>query len=174
MTDRADLHRRIREACLLRGSFVLRSGQISSTYFDKYRFEAQPDLLRAVVAEMVKLLPPATEVLAGLELGGIPLATAMTLQTGLPMVFVRKEAKTYGTMRAVEGPDISGRKLTIVEDVITTGGAVVDAERLLRDEGADILAVVCAIWRGEGAAGIGALPQVPVRAAFEAREILAA
>ena len=84
-----------------------------------------------------------------MELGGVPIATAMSRQSGLPVVFVRKEAKTYGACRAVEGGDIQGRKTVIVEDVISTGGAVRDATALLRREGAEIFGAVCAIWRGE-------------------------
>src|SRR5580658_2195639 len=100
-----DLAQRINAVSRLEGSFVLRSGQLATHYFDKYRFEADPALLRSIAERMVDLLPPGTEVLAGLELGGVPIATAMSLQSGLPVVFVRKEAKTYGTCRAVEGGD---------------------------------------------------------------------
>jgi orotate phosphoribosyltransferase len=135
----------------LTGTFTLRSGQISNEYFDKYRFEADPKLLRRVASRMLELLPAGTELLAGLELGGVPIATAMSLESGLPVVFVRKEAKTYGTCQCVEGGAVSGRKIAIVEDVITTGGAVADASRMLLKDGAQILGVVCAIWRGKGA-----------------------
>ena len=134
----------------LTGTFTLRSGQISNEYFDKYRFEADPKLLRRVAKRMLELLPAGTELLAGLELGGVPIATAMSLESGLPVVFVRKEAKTYGTCQCVEGGDVSGKKIAIIEDVITTGGAVADATQMLLKDGANILGVVCAIWRGKG------------------------
>jgi orotate phosphoribosyltransferase len=160
MTD--TLAAEINAIARLEGSFLLRSGQTSSHYFDKYRFEAEPALLARVAARMLTLLPSGTEVLAGLELGGVPIATAMSLQSGLPAVFVRKAAKPYGTRRAVEGGDIAGRKVTIIEDVITTGGAVSDAAGLLRADGAELLAVVCAIWRGQGEPGIAALPGLAV------------
>ena len=160
MTD--TLAAEINAIARLEGSFLLRSGQTSSHYFDKYRFEAEPALLARVAALMLTLLPAGTEVLAGLELGGVPIATAMSLQSGLPAVFVRKAAKPYGTRRAVEGGDIAGRKVTIIEDVITTGGAVSDAAGLLRADGAELLAVVCAIWRGQGEPGIAALPGLAV------------
>jgi len=157
-----DLARRINAVGRLEGSFVLRSGQTATHYFDKYRFEADPDLLRRVARRMLTLLPAGTEVLAGLELGGVPIATAMSLESGLPAVFVRKAPKSYGTRRAVEGGDVAGRKVVIVEDVITTGGAVTDAAGLLRAEGAELIAIVCAIWRGQGTPGIPALPDLPV------------
>ncbi len=87
----------------LQGSFVLRSGTVATEYFDKYRFEADPALLRRVAEAMIPLLPADTEVLAGVELGGVPIATAMSLLSGLPAAFVRKQAETYGTCLAVEG-----------------------------------------------------------------------
>jgi orotate phosphoribosyltransferase len=155
----------------LTGVFKLRSGQISTEYFDKYRFEAEPALLRRVAAEMLTLLPPGTEVLAGLELGGVPIATAMSLASGLPAAFVRKQAKAYGTCQAVEGAGVSGRRLVLVEDVITTGGAVRDAARLVREAGGEILAVVCAIWRGEGEPGIAGATDLRVLAALTAADL---
>lgn len=150
----------------LSGTFTLRSGQVATEYFDKYRFEADPAMLQRLARRMAPLVPPETEMLAGLELGGVPIATALSFVTGLPTAFVRKKAKNYGTCKAVEGGDVRGRRVTLIEDVITTGGAVVDAARMMRDEGADILAVVCAIWRGEGAPHIAQLPDVPVMCAL--------
>jgi orotate phosphoribosyltransferase len=158
----------------LKGSFLLRSGQRSSHYFDKYRFEADPGLLGRLAERMLTLIPPGTQVLAGLELGGVPIATAMSLLSGLPAVFVRKQAKAYGTCRAVEGGDIDGRATVIIEDVISTGGAVADAAQLLRGEGADLIAVVCAIWRGDGRPMIRGMPDVPVHAAFTEADLTAA
>ena len=114
----------------------MRSGQVASEYFDKYLFEAQPDLLARVVEQMVPLLPEGTEVLGGLELGGVPIATILSARTGLPGLFVRKKAKDYGTCKLAEGGDVSGRQVTLIEDVITTGGAVRDATNALRAEGA--------------------------------------
>jgi orotate phosphoribosyltransferase len=155
----------------LTGTFELRSGQIASEYFDKYRFEADPALLRRVAARMLTLLPAGADVLAGLELGGVPIATAMSLAGGLPAVFVRKQAKTYGTRRAVEGGDVAGRRVVLVEDVITTGGAVGEAARLVREAGGEVVAVVCAIWRGEGPPAIGSLPALPVAAAMTREDL---
>jgi orotate phosphoribosyltransferase len=133
--------------CRLTGEFTLRSGQVSPEYFDKYLFESQPALLDRVAARMVELLPEGTELLGGLELGGIPIATMVSAKTGLPALFVRKKAKEYGTAKLAEGPDVDGRRVTLVEDVITTGGAVRDATRALRERGAVVEVVVCAIDR---------------------------
>lgn len=128
--SKSELARRIADISTLEGEFLLRSGQISNLYFDKYRFEGDPLLLKPLAQAMTSLLPSDTEILAGLELGGVPLVTAISLETGLPAAFVRKAAKTYGTCRAIEGQDIAGRKVTFIEDVISTGGAVADAHQL--------------------------------------------
>lgn len=133
--------------CRLSGTFTLRSGQVSSEYFDKYLFESDPGLLRRVAEAMVDLLPADTELLGGLEMGGIPIATAVSLQTGLPALFVRKNAKEYGTCKLAEGPAVAGRRITLIEDVITTGGAVRDATNALRAADAVVDVVVCAIDR---------------------------
>jgi orotate phosphoribosyltransferase len=161
----------VNEIARLTGRFKLRSGQISTEYFDKYRFEAEPALLRRVAAEMLTLLPPGTQVLAGLELGGVPIATAMSLASGLPAVFVRKKAKEYGTCRAVEGRELGGQLVVLVEDVITTGGAVGDAARLVREAGGDVIAVICAIWRGEGPPMIESIPDLPVVAVMTKEDL---
>ncbi|HEY0774845.1 MAG TPA: orotate phosphoribosyltransferase [Nocardioidaceae bacterium] len=134
-------------SCRLTGEFTLRSGQVASEYFDKYLFESDPLLLARVVEQMLGLLPEDTELLGGLELGGVPIATVLSSRTGLPALFVRKKAKEYGTCKLAEGPDVSGRRVTLIEDVITTGGAVRDATRALRDAGAVVEVVVCAIDR---------------------------
>jgi orotate phosphoribosyltransferase len=120
---------------------------VSSEYFDKYLFEAQPALLARVVEQMIGLVPADTELLGGLELGGIPIVTVLSARTGTPALFVRKQAKEYGTCKLAEGPDVAGLRVTLVEDVITTGGAVRDATRALREAGALVDTVVCAIDR---------------------------
>ena len=141
------LARDIDARCRLTGEFTLRSGQVASEYFDKYLFETDPDLLARVAAAMVPLLPDDTDLLGGLEMGGIPIATVLSARTGLPALFVRKNAKEYGTCKLAEGPDVAGRRITLVEDVITTGGAVRDATNALRELGAIVDVVVCAIDR---------------------------
>ncbi len=133
--------------CRLTGEFTLRSGQVSSEYFDKYLFEADPLLLGRVAREMTQLIPHETDLLGGLEMGGIPITTAVSGILGIPALFVRKEAKTYGTCKLAEGPPYDGKRVTIIEDVITTGGAVRDAVLALRGGGAVVDVVVCAIDR---------------------------
>lgn len=145
---KSDLAKKIYDICHLTGEFKLRSGQVSNEYFDKYRFEAQPILLKSIAEHMAPLIPAGTEVLAGLEVGGIPIATALSLQTGLPVVFVRKEAKNYGTCQLAEGLDIKGKKVCVIEDVITTGGQVAISTQDLRKLGANVEHVLCVIYRG--------------------------
>jgi orotate phosphoribosyltransferase len=170
MTD-PDLARDIDACCRLTGEFTLRSGRLSHEYFDKYLFEAQPDLLRRVVAQMRQLVPEGTELLGGLEMGGIPIATVLSAETGLPALFVRKEAKTYGTCKLAEGPDVSGRRVTLVEDVITTGGAVRDATTRLREYGARVTHVLCAIDRSPAGENPLADVDLEVRAVLTKAEL---
>lgn len=145
--DLAELGRRVHATAHLTGEFLLRSGQTTTEYFDKYRFEADPVLLDELAAAMVPLVPEDTEVLAGLEMGGIPVVTALGRHTGLPCAFVRKQAKTYGTCRLAEGAETNGRQVTIVEDVVTTGGQIVLSTNELRALGATITTALCVINR---------------------------
>lgn len=141
----------IKAASQLQGDFLLRSGIRSTTYFDKYQFEAQPELLRRICSAMLELVPRETQVLAGLELGGVPLAVMLGQLTGLPVTFVRKSPKEYGTRRLAEGPDMRGQKVLLVEDVVTSGGAILDAASALRAEGIKVSQVICVIERkGKG------------------------
>ncbi|MDE0683945.1 MAG: orotate phosphoribosyltransferase [Candidatus Poribacteria bacterium] len=155
---KTELAKQIREASYLTGEFKLRSGSISNFYWDKYRFESHPTLLTAIAAEMAKRLPSSCDGLAGLELGGIPLATALSLQTGIPCFYVRKEAKTYGTCNLIEGGVKAGSRLVVIEDVITTAGQVCTSIEQIRAAGYRVAHVVAAIDRqAGGAAKINAL-----------------
>jgi orotate phosphoribosyltransferase len=168
-SERTILARDLAQACYLSGTFTLRSGQTSSFYIDKYQFETSPSLLRRVTRQMVPLIPPGTEVLAGLELGGVPIATALSLETGIPAAFVRKSAKRYGTCRLAEGVAVEGKRICIIEDVITTGGQVLASANELRKQGALVTSLVCVIWR---ASDQPLLPEIGTcRALFTAAEL---
>jgi orotate phosphoribosyltransferase len=145
--NRKELAANIYNISNLTGSFTLRSGQVSGEYFDKYLFESDPVLLDEICAHLVELVPEGTEILAGLEMGGIPLATVLSAKTGLPAVFVRKQAKEYGTCKLAEGTDIAGKTLCIIEDVVTTGGQIILSARDLREFGAVSEHVLCVIER---------------------------
>ena len=139
----------------------------STEYFDKYRFEADPVLLHDIAVAMAPLVPAGIDALAGLELGGVPLATMLSQVTGLPARFVRKEAKTYGTCQLAEGGDLDGARLCIVEDVVTSGGAMLDAARRApRARGAVLGTVVCVIDRESGGADQLAAADLELHALF--------
>ncbi|MEU5156264.1 orotate phosphoribosyltransferase [Glycomyces sp. NPDC021274] len=150
-TSDAELARDIFNRSHLTGEFTLRSGVVAREYFDKYLFESDPVLLRRIAEALAPLVPAhGVDALAGLELGGIPIVTALSQVTGLPALFVRKEAKTYGTCRLAEGGEVEGRRLFIVEDVITSGGAVLDAVEELRNRGGIVEQGLCVIDRESG------------------------
>ena len=149
-TDRDALAAAIYSSSHITGEFVLRSGVVSNEYFDKYRFESDPALLREIAEALVPLVPSGIDGLAGLELGGVPIATMLSQVTGLPAYFVRKEAKTYGTCQLAEGGDIEGLRLLVVEDVVTSGGQVITSCGDLRDRGAKVEHAVCVIDRESG------------------------
>jgi orotate phosphoribosyltransferase len=155
----------------LTGSFVLRSGRTADHYFDKYRFESDPVLLAEIVEALVPLVPPGTDGLAGLELGGVPLATMLSAKTGLPAYFVRKEPKKYGTEKVCEGGDVHGRTLVIVEDVVTTAGQMVLSAQDLRAEGALVEHALCVIDRGGGGVDVAAAEGIVLRSLFTMSEL---
>ena len=170
--DRDTLARTIYERTHLTGEFRLRSGAVSNEYFDKYLFESDPALLHAIGEALAPLLPPhGTDAVAGLELGGVPLATILSLLTGLPALFVRKEAKTYGTCRLAEGGDVDGKRVTVIEDVVTSGGQVVASCGDLRDRGAIVEHAVCVIDRESGGQKNLAEIDVELRALYTMSEL---
>ncbi len=145
-----ELASKIFEVSHLTGHFRLRSGQTSQEYFDKYRFESQPQILKEIAQHLLPLIPSQTQALAGLEMGGIPIATALSLASGLPVAFIRKEAKEYGTCQFAEGMDLKGKQICMIEDVITTGGQVIISANDLRKIGVQVQDVLCVIHRGNG------------------------
>ncbi|MCR9075827.1 MAG: orotate phosphoribosyltransferase, partial [bacterium] len=155
--DRAQLASAIADASLLRGEFTLRSGRKSSYYLDKYRFSTQPTILRQLGPMFAQIVEQVSEDhgrvvrLAGAELGGIPLVTVASLETGLPSIFVRNAKKDYGTAKQVEGTVNEGDVVVFVEDVATTGGQALEAVEVLRSLGARVPAIISVIDRQEGA-----------------------
>jgi orotate phosphoribosyltransferase len=169
--NRDELARTIYKRTHLTGEFRLRSGAISGEYFDKYLFESDPWLLREISEALVPLIPLASDAIAGLELGGVPLATMLSQLTGLPALFVRKEAKTYGTCRLAEGGELGGRRLTVIEDVVTSGGQVVTSCGDLRERGAIVEHAVCVIDREAGGAENLTEVEVELRSLYTMSEL---
>ena len=149
-----ELGSKIVAASYLEGDFILSSGKRSHYYFDKYLFETRPDLLRPLIKEMSRLLPaPADyDLLAGPELGGVTLATGLSLETGKPFVIVKKAAKDYGTAKIIEGKLQRGQKVVLVDDILTSGHKAVEAANRLVKEGGQVVLILGVIDRQEGAA----------------------
>jgi len=147
---RARTWARLSRAAFLHGEFVLSSGRTSPYYIDKYQFETHPDLLRDIARLLTQALPPETTRLVGPALGGVPLATAVALETGIPFVIVRPEAKAHGTARTIEGTLAPGDRVVVVEDVVTTGGQAVRAAREVEAAGGQVLLVLAVVDRHEG------------------------
>ncbi|MBV8083643.1 MAG: orotate phosphoribosyltransferase [Chloroflexi bacterium] len=135
----------------LKGDFLLSSGRRSNYYFDKYLFEAEPSILRRLGKELAKLVPPETQRLAAPELGAILLGAVVSLETGLPIALIRKEAKEYGTSKVIEGRIAAGEQVTLIEDVLTTGGEAIRSAAKVRAAGAEVVRVIVAVDREEGA-----------------------
>jgi orotate phosphoribosyltransferase len=174
VTD-AELKLAIREVAYLEGDFLLRSGKRSRYYLDKYRFETRPDILEALgdrIAAAVGKVEPAAARLAGPELGAVALAAAGSLASGLPFVIVRKAAKEYGTSNRLEGVYEEGELVCLVEDVVTSGGALLEAVDALRAAGLVVRAAVCVVDREEGGGEALAGHGVRLRPIFRASEVL--
>ena len=145
---REDLVARLVETSELHGDFVLSSGKRSSVYFDKFLFLTRPDLLRELAAEVASLVPGEVDHLAAPEGAATLLLAAVSLQTGLPVAVVRKEAKTYGTASRIEGHAPAGARAALIEDVSTTGHQVLAAAEALSEAGVTIQCIILAIDRG--------------------------
>ena len=150
MGEREALARDLVAASYLRGDFVLRSGRKSNRYFDKFLFETDPALLKRIGAELARLVPQETQRLAAPELGAVLLGGAVSMETGLPLLLVRKEPKGYGTGKQLEGRFNAGERTTVIEDVVTTGGDSLRSIQVLREAGLDVIHLVVVLDRGEG------------------------
>jgi orotate phosphoribosyltransferase len=150
LDERETLARDLVTASYLKGDFVLRSGKHSNRYFDKFLFETDPELLRRLGKHLAALVPLTTQRLAAPELGAVLLGGALSMETGLPLVLVRKEPKGYGTSKQIEGRMERGDRITVIEDVVTTGGDSLRSAQVLREAGADVIHLVVVLDRGEG------------------------
>lgn len=146
-----ELARRIAEVALLHGEFTLRSGRKSNYYLDKYRFETQPDVLRELGKLFAARVGAQVDRIAGAELGAVALAASTSIACGKPFVIIRNKKKDYGTAKMLEGVINAGETVLIVEDVLTTGGQVLEAAKTLEQAGAKVDRIVAVIDRMEGA-----------------------
>jgi len=148
--DRQSLAHELVAASYLKGDFVLRSGKRSNRYFDKFLFETDPALLKRIGTGLAALVPAGTQRLAAPELGAVLLGGAVSMETGLPLILVRKEPKGYGTAKQLEGRFTEGERVTVIEDVVTTGGDSLRSIAALRDAGLDVIHLAVVLDRGEG------------------------
>ena len=149
--DTPTLAKRIRQVAYLEGDFTLRSGRKSHYYLDKYRFETEPDILAELGRRLAACRSVATTRLAGAELGGVSLAAAASLASGIPFFIVRNSRKDYGTGQLIEGRLERGDMVLLVEDIATTGGQVLEAAKAVTGAGGRIEKIVAVIDRQEGA-----------------------
>jgi orotate phosphoribosyltransferase len=172
---RDELGAALREHAYLEGDFVLRSGRRSRYYLDKYRFETRPDLLGplgALIASAVREHEPDAVRLAGPELGAVALAAAASLESGLPFLIVRKEAKEYGTANRLEGVFETEERVCLVEDVVTSAGAALEAVEALREAGLEVGTAICVLDREEGGAEALSKKDVRLQALYTASELV--
>ncbi len=167
----AELGQDLVHAAYLRGSFVLRSGQTSNYYFDKYLFETRPSILRRLGSFLADMVPSGTDRIAGPELGAVPLVTAISLDIGLPFVIVKKAGKGYATARQVEGELYPDERVVLVEDVVTTGSQAIESAAILRRMGVHVTDVLVVIDREEGAAENLAAKGYHLRALFRRSDL---
>ena len=146
-----ELIQRIKEVAYLEGDFLLRSGKRSKYYLDKYLFETQPDILKALGREFARYVTDDITLIAGAELGGVALAAATAIQTGKNWVIIRNSKKGYGTGKMVEGVLKEDDVVLLVEDIATTGGQVIEAAKIITEAGAAVKKIVCVIDRKQGA-----------------------
>ena len=173
MTD--TLAAQLKEHAYLEGDFVLRSGKRSRYYLDKYRFETRPELLRPLgerIAAVVRAHASDATRLAGPELGAVALAASASLASGLPFLIVRSAAKEYGTAKRIEGVYQEGECVCVVEDVVTSGGALLESVEALREAGLVVHTAVCVVDRQEGGADALARHAVRLRPLFRADDLL--
>ena len=163
--EREALARDLVAASYLKGDFVLRSGKRSNRYFDKFLFETEPELLKRLATSLAALVPEETQRLAAPELGAVLLGGAVSMESGLPLLLVRKEPKGYGTGKQLEGRFQRDEKVTVIEDVVTTGGDSLRSIQVLRDAGLDVIHLVVVLDRGEGGEdniGAAGIPYSPL------------
>jgi len=153
------------------GKFTLAAGKESDWYCDIKRAVTIPELLRHIAVEMAPSAKSHARI-AGVELGAVPIAAAVSLETGLPYLMVRKAAKDHGTRRDYEGELRAGDRVLFVEDVVTTAGTLAKSIEALRTAGAVIDEAVAVVDREEGGRETLKAADVRLSSLLTASEIL--
>lgn len=131
------------------GRFVLTSGAISDYYIDIKKASTDPKILKIIAQEM-SLYTKGYDLLAGMELGAVPLVVALSLETQIPYVIIRKEKREHGTGKQIEGGDVKGKSVLIIEDVTTSGGSVIKTIQILRENNAEVEKALVVVDRESG------------------------
>jgi len=170
-----------KEGCIKFGHFVLTSGKESNYYIDIKKLITNPRALKLIarlIKEKTQEMNLEFDKVAGPELGAVPIATALSLETEKPLLIVRKKKKDYGTGKQIEGEVREGDMVILVEDVTTTGGSVLRAAKVIESEGAKVKAIFVVVDREEGAReslekeGYHLIPLVTVGELFKYKEKL--
>ena len=132
------------------GRFVLTSGAISDYYIDIKKASTDPKILK-IIAQQMSDYTKGYDMLAGMELGAVPLVVALALETGIPYVIIRKEKREHGTGKQIEGGDVKGKSVLVIEDVTTSGGSVIKTIQILRENNAEVEKVLVVVDRENGA-----------------------
>lgn len=175
--EKQELGRLLLSAAYLEGDFVLRSGKRSKYYLDKYLFETEPQVLRGIVGGLAMMirnrLAAGTQYdrMAAPELGGVVLGAGLSLELGLPLLLVRKAAKEYGTTKRIEGRFAAGERIAVVEDIVTSAGAAIQAVEALRESGLVVEDLYCVVDREEGGAEAAAAAELTLRPLFTSTEL---
>lgn len=175
--NKEDVGKALLKAAYLEGDFVLRSGKRSKYYLDKYLFETEPTVLRGIVSELAMLVREELAAgegyqrLAAPELGGVVLGAGLSLELGIPLLLVRKRSKEYGTSKQIEGRFEPGERVAIIEDIVTSGGAAIQAAEALREAGLDVRDLYCVVDRQEGGAAAAAEAGLTLRPLFTSAEL---
>jgi orotate phosphoribosyltransferase len=175
--DKASVGKSLLQAAYLEGDFVLRSGKRSKYYLDKYLFETDPQVLRGIVFELASMLREELasgsdyQRLAAPELGGVVLGAGLSLELGIPLLLVRKKSKEYGTTKQIEGRFEPGERVAIIEDIVTSGGAAIQAAESLREAGLDVRDLYCVVDRQEGGAAAASAAGLTLRPLFTSSEL---
>ena len=148
--DKTELAKRVKDVAYLEGDFLLRSGRRSKYYLDKYLFETQPEILAELGQRLADRVGAHVDRIAGAELGAVSLAAAASIASQKPFVIVRNKKKDYGTSKPIEGLLNPGESVLLVEDVVTSGGQLLEAAKTLEQAGAKVERIVAVIDRGEG------------------------
>jgi orotate phosphoribosyltransferase len=175
--DKESVGKALLQAAYLEGDFVLRSGKRSKYYLDKYLFETDPRVLRGIVFELASMLREQLAAgaeyqrLAAPELGGVVLGAGLSLELGIPLLLVRKKTKEYGTTKQIEGRFEPGERVAIIEDIVTSGGAAIQAAESLREAGLDVRDLYCVVDRQEGGAAAAVAASLTLRPLFTSSEL---